>query len=128
MTDITADTCPECGSEWDDHTLRDFRAHRPGVIDHPYEEGPGIRTMSTGDIFDLVTFVGGSVDVGPTAAAAGLPRFLPFIRFEFRSSSAPLADPVAASLVLPLEVLGLFRSNLTAAVESARRAALTRRP
>lgn len=94
MTTDLATSCAECGAQWDDHVLRDYRAHwaatHPGL---PFQEAPDgqpYRTIPLADIADGI-LIGTSVAVLPPEAAGIVgTTALGVLHFEFRAGPASL--------------------------------------
>lgn len=92
MTDITANTCIECGADWDDHTVRDFRTHWPAAhpeTDAHYEEQPGLADEQP-PMADHISVAAGLVPLPPAAQLAGAPSHLPALVFRFAQGLQPI--------------------------------------
>lgn len=122
MSDITADTCIECGVEWDDHTVRAFREHWPIAhpnLDMPYEPRPGDQ-VPVGAVADNVMVAAVAVRLPDGAEFSGLPPVLPGLRFWFGSGDAPLTE---ATLIMGEEQMRQLRLLVSTAIDDAMRQA-----
>jgi len=124
MTEITANTCLVCGLEWDDHTVRDHRAHwfeAHPTVDIPFEEldGPRYHDLPETHLFDYVGFGSATYSVDPqTARLAGVPPVLPLLYLEF-SNAGNRTNPLRVALLVPDHLVASVRSGIGAALDSA---------
>lgn len=119
---ITAETCIECGVEWDDHTVKAFREHWPiahPTVDVPYGPTPGVE-VPVGAVSDNVMVGATAFRLPDGAEFSGLPMVLPALNFRFGSGHTP---QVAATLIMPDEQMRQLRMLVSSAIDDAMRLA-----
>lgn len=121
---ITANTCIECGLEWDDHTITAFRDHWTAThppLDMPYAPTTsGPTTIAVSAIADHVTVGGAAIGIPHPAQLAGLPPALPALQFRFHRGLEPVAE---VTLVLGEEQIRALRTLVGDAIDGSLRAA-----
>lgn len=120
------DTCIECGREWDEHTMAQFREHWPAA--HPTAEwsdipaeldyAPEYRRGQDHIAHGVTMDIGVDQCQPDVALALGRPEFRPCIRFTFINRTDP-ADDVSIVMTLDDEDAVKMRRMLSAGIDQA---------
>lgn len=99
--DTLANSCIECGQQWDDHTVAAFREHWAAAhpaVDLPYAPiEPGTAQAVEVAMADFVTVAASVIPTPPAAQLGGMPSHLAALVFTFSQGAKPF-PPMALVL------------------------------